>query len=99
MEHPNVFPNIPQEALLPILRERERQIDLWDNTFDDTHTQNDWVAFITSYAGNGMWKMPGDFCDEQYPNIDAFKDAMVKVGALAVAALSAVARYEEKDLG
>jgi hypothetical protein len=76
-----------------IQEERNAQIARWGNDFDDTHTQNDWVAFITSYAGKAMRKMPGEE-GQQYPDPDGFCSAMVKVGALAFAALEAVQRHQ-----
>lgn len=83
------------KILQDIFAERFYQSEKWGNDFDDTHTQNDWVAFITAYAGNGMRKNPGD--TSQYPTPDAFRRAMVKVATLAVAAIEALDRYEAKE--
>lgn len=87
--------NEQPSAIDAILSERERQVRVWGNSFDDTHSQNDWVAFITSYAGRAMQKNPGDE-GNPYPNPGAFVDAMIKVGALAVAALEAYERHQHK---
>jgi hypothetical protein len=32
-------------------RERDRQDTLWGHDFDDKNTLNDWISYITRYAG------------------------------------------------
>lgn len=81
-----------EEVLEEVKRERIRQDTLWGKKFDDTHTQNDWVAFITCYAGKGMRKMPGEE-GQQYPGPESFRWAMIQVAALALAAVEALDRH------
>lgn len=59
----------------------------WDEVFDDNNTANDWVAFITAYAGQAVKvKVVGDFnCDQFYTN-------MKKVAGLAISALESCRR-------
>lgn len=80
-----------EDYLSSIAHERAYQSAKWGNEFDDQHNQNDWVAFITAYAGKGMRKdkyAP----DDKYPNPVEFRSAMIKVATLAVAALEALDR-------
>jgi hypothetical protein len=40
------------EIILDQVRiERERQLKLWGNTFDDKNTRNDWITYVISYVG------------------------------------------------
>ena len=64
-----------------INRERTRQeTELWGPEVDDKNTVNDWIAYITAYAGEG-YAHPSDGVK--------FRQAMVKVAALAIAAIEA----------
>jgi hypothetical protein len=69
-----------------IFAERKRQIEIKrggdTNAFDRENTKNDWVSFITCYAGRA-----DDRCSRT-EGLD-FRDEMVKVAALAVAAIEA----------
>src|SRR5574341_470053 len=58
--------------------ERDYQDAQWGTEFDDRNTANDWVTYITQYASRAgvMNVTPDDF-----------EQAMVKVAALAVAAI------------
>lgn len=58
--------------------ERAYQDKKWGRTFDGKNTPNDWVAYITKYLGQSV-TMP--FHGE------TFRTQMLKVAALAVAAL------------
>lgn len=80
-----------RQEVEPILEELRRQDRLWGTAFDDTHSQNDWVAFITAYAGRGMHKNPEDG-DERFPTPATFDEAMIKVAALAINARRAMRR-------
>ena len=67
------------EEILELIRnERIRQDDLWGDEFDSKNTPNDWVAYVTRYAGLAV-TMPW--------NPEEFEDKMLKVAAIAVAAL------------
>lgn len=58
-----------------IQEERERQSKNWGGAqHDDQHTPNDWIAFIAYHAGRGSYRAN-------------FRTQMVKVAALAVAAI------------
>lgn len=50
----------------------------WGAEFDEKNTQNDWVSYITSYAGRAIGF---DAPPEQ------FRKDMIKVAALAIAAI------------
>lgn len=57
--------------------ERAYQDSKWKDV-DDKNTPNDWIAYITAYTGKA-YSIPF--------NRDQFRQALVKVAALAVAAL------------
>jgi len=52
--------------------------------FDATCTPNDWVGFITAYAGRAVDRMPRNIREGA-----TFRENMIKVGALALAAIEA----------
>jgi hypothetical protein len=79
-----------REIFEEIYDERERQIEKWGNDFDDQNTINDWVAYITSYATRGA-TAGGWFHPEAS---DRFCQGMVKVAALAIAAIEACERNQ-----
>ena len=71
-----------------IKEERQRQKDLsfggdTDN-FDTTNSQGDWVSYVCAYAGRAPTRVSRNKREGQN-----FRDCMVKVGALAVAAIEA----------
>lgn len=63
--------------------ERQYQDGIFGTQFDDKNTVNDWVAYISAYAGRA-----GAFTSDPEDQ----RKAMVKVAALAVAALEALDR-------
>lgn len=72
------------DAILSEIRaERERQIE--DHGYDENHdsccTMNDWVAYICAYAGRAA--------DCKRNRGENFRKRMIKVAALAVAAIEA----------
>ena len=71
-----------------ILAERQRQIDVAHggdtNEFDKGNTCNDWVAYIATYNGRATRK---GFSNGQEKG--GFVDNMIKVAALAIAAIEA----------
>ena len=72
-----------EELVTKILDERVRQEEeLYEPEFDDFNTANDWATHICAYATTPMGS----------ENITAFKDAMIVVAALALAALEAAER-------
>ena len=59
-----------------------RQSQLWGMDFDQLNTPNDWVAFITYYAGIAAY----DGRNRKYTP-QSFRDNMKKVAALAQSAM------------
>ncbi len=74
-----------------VLEERKIQDDEWGGpNHDDIHSSHDWVAFITKHLGKAvMWPFNGA----------GFRRQMVRVAALAVAAIAWHDRKEENDAG
>ena len=77
-----------QDIIQEITDERQRQKDLsfggdTDN-FDTTNGQGDWVSFICAYAGRAPVRVYRNKREGQN-----FRDCMLKVGALAIAAVEA----------
>lgn len=67
--------------------EREYSISRWENEtseeiqgFDDKHTQNDWIAYITKYSSRNKGEQ------------EAWRKDMIKVANIALAAVSAFDR-------
>lgn len=71
------------KALDDVVKERNRQEDLFDE-FDKTNTRNDWIAYISAYAGRASDKVLKNNRENQ-----DFRDNMKKVAALAIAAMDA----------
>ena len=80
---------IRAEILKAVAAERERQLELDidgdTDQFDRTNTPNDWVAYISAYAGRAADKM-------HQRDVLGFRRNMIKVAALAVAAVEAYDR-------
>jgi hypothetical protein len=71
-----------KDALDAVESERVYQENRWGSDFDDKNTVNDWVSYITAYAGRAV-------------QADTPKDAyiqLMKVGTLAVAAMESFNR-------
>ena len=88
--------NQRETILKEILLERERQINLAHGgdteAFDRTNTQNDWVAYICTYAGRAAAKV--------FRNIKeghSFRVCILKVAALCLAAIEAYDKGYCKD--
>lgn len=71
--------------LQTIKDERAYQDKKWGISFDDKNTKNDWVTYITMYASQGAKMGESDA---------RFRTMMLKVAALAVAAIEAGDRNE-----
>lgn len=80
----------PTEMVLEeVACEREYQDEKWGGeVYDDTHHSHDWFAFIVGYAGKG-YSWPIDLAN--------FRKCMVKVAALAVAAVEWADRRLKKE--
>ena len=75
----------PVEAIMEE-RGRQRSLKIGGDTdeFDKSNTQSDWVAYICAYAGRASGKVRRNEREGQ-----KFRDNMVKVAALALAAIEA----------
>lgn len=82
------MPEVDDAVLDEIFQERERQRQLGHGgdteEFDRGNTRNDWCAYIMAYAGRAAEKV---FRNKR-ENCD-FRSNMVKVAALAMAAIQA----------
>lgn len=73
-----------------IKAERAYQKKRWGDELDDKYnTPWMWVAYITAYATR--W-MIGSFIPLERPVVEKFRDSMIKVAALAVAAVESLDR-------
>lgn len=84
-------PNFLENALNEVRAEREYQNGKWGTVSDDTkNTPFHWLAWITKYASgfaNGTWK----------PDTNVFRTSMVKVAAIAVAAVESIDRQRSRN--
>jgi chaperone required for assembly of F1-ATPase len=82
-----------REAILnEITNERLYQEEKWGNTTDDTvNTPNDFVSYIGAYSTK--W-FPGGFPPYTEETVANFRKSMMKVAALAVAAVESVDRQQ-----
>ena len=72
-----------QEIFNKIDEERTYQENKWGVEFDDQNTINDWVTYINQYASHAARMNVG---------VDHVEENLIKVAALAVAALEAIDR-------
>ena len=70
-------------VLAEVEKERDRQREKWGDDFDDANTQQDWAAFIMHYTAVGITSRLGAAPGR------SFREAMLKVATLAVAAIEA----------
>jgi hypothetical protein len=77
------------DILDQIKKERQQQDDKWGGPLhDDEHTNFDWIAYITKHLGRAvMWPFEADI----------FRNQMIRVAALAVAAIQWVDRRTEEE--
>lgn len=71
--------------------ERQYQETKWGNDNDDKANLEDWVSWISHHSSR--W-FPGGFRPHTKETRTAFRKQMVKVAALAVAAIEAIDRQE-----
>lgn len=67
--------------------ERAYQNQRWGTAIDDVNTPFHWNAYINQYASRNLIGNPNSFTD-----LEAFRVDMLKVAALAVAAIEAIDR-------
>ncbi len=76
------------QVLDEVKQERERQVALALDgdtpSFDESNSRNDWVGYVTAYAGRAA-----DKCFRNEREGCDFRESMLKVAALAVAAIEA----------
>jgi hypothetical protein len=70
-------------VMLEIAEERKRQLEKWGNDFDDANTEQDWAGFVMHYTAVGITSRLGAAPGRP------FREAMLKVATLAVAAIEA----------
>lgn len=77
-----------------IREEREYQHEKFGTEADDTmNTPNDFIALISQFATK---KLPNGFLPYNPETVDGFRNSMVKVAALAVAAVESVDRQRSE---
>ncbi len=98
-----VISTIRTERVLQEIRfERSYQDAKWGGPkHDDTHNSFDWITYITKYLGKAVqfedvWKKGKEPMFR--PGHDIFRNMMVKIAALAVAAIEWHDRGEENEL-
>jgi hypothetical protein len=75
-----------------VREERAWQIATWGTALDDQHTDTDWIALITKYAGKAIHAARGSahFTPD-------FLESLVKIAALAMAAYEAAERKGDSE--
>ena len=73
--------------LAGIKTERERQVKLWGDDFDDKNTANDWAAYVSKYVNEGAYSGRQD----KYTP-ERFREHLLKAATLCVAAVEAIDR-------
>src|SRR3954469_2562725 len=77
-----------------IAAEREYQNNRWGTEADDSlNTPNDFVSYINHYSTR--W-FPGGFTPYTPATVDKFRESMIKVAALAIAAVESIDRQREE---
>lgn len=75
-----------------VLRERSRQKELgFGGAFDDEYTEWHWSSYISRVAGRSLVKTPSANTD-----LTVFKQDLIKVAAIALAAYESLERKESK---
>jgi len=75
------------DAVIGIVNEVKRQLELWGTDFDDKNTANDWAAYIIAYIGKATYTGR----DEVY-SPEKFITNMKKAASLCLSAIFAVKR-------
>ena len=78
-----------------IENEREYQQGRWGNETDDTLNEPFyWASYISKYSTNFM---KGLFPPFPTDNVDLFRESMIKVAALSIAAIESLDRQREEN--
>lgn len=72
-----------------VMDERQYQINKWGNEFDDKNTPYNWMGYITHYASRNLAGDPNGV------DLAKFRTDMIKVAAMAVAAVEAIDRKSQ----
>jgi len=75
-----------------IRRERIRQKDMWSGEFDRENTINDWLTYMVVYLARGAQWHPD--CPDFDEAKEKFRENLVKVATLAVAAIECLDKDE-----
>lgn len=95
MTTPTLKPTLRQQIVNEVLSEREYNEEKWGNEADDTKNRpNDWIAYIASYSTR--W-FTGGFSPYKPHEVLDFRKCMIKVAAIAIAAVESLDRQQEKD--
>lgn len=81
-----ILNDLNAERIYQLTKAHSAQSGGWTPEFDDQNTATDWIAFITHYAGRAYTF----FKDPVY-----FRKYMVKVAALAIAAIESIDRKQD----
>lgn len=81
---------ITSGILTEILAERTHQENKWGVEHDDTHVPNDWSAFLITYLGKAVSAFEDSGTSENKWRL--FRYNMIKISAIAIAAIEAVDR-------
>jgi len=84
MDTNNTFLN---SFMANVVDERNYQQGKWGDKFDEKNTPNDWISYITKYAGQAV-TMPWD--------ASKFREQLVKVACLCAAAVEWCDRTDGK---
>ena len=79
--------DIPVDVWEAVMAERDKQKE-WGADFDRSNSRNDWIAYITSYAGDAAAKVRKKELQGADDDV-RFTANMLKIAALAVAAIEA----------
>lgn len=78
------------DVLAAIDQERDYQVNKWGTAFDDNqNTPNDFVSYISHYSTK--W-FNGGFAPYDAETVAKFKQSMIKVAAIAAAAVESLER-------
>jgi hypothetical protein len=80
---------VESNVISRIAEERVKQKKWGSDEFDKGNSRNDWVAYITSYAGDAAEKVRKKTCSSQEEEDRRYVDNLIKVATLAIAAIEA----------
>lgn len=73
------------QVLNEVAAEREYQNKRWGTSFDDTNTPSQWMGYVSAYGARNL-------VGASAVDLEKFRVDMIKVAALAVAAVEAIDR-------